>query len=165
MKYYAGIGSRNTPIDVMNAMTKTAKWLEKFNYVLRSGGAKGADTAFEQGITNPNMKQIFYQNDATEEARKIAKRYHPAWDRMSNFAKNLHGRNAFQILGRDLETPVDFVICWTPDGAETHKDRQYETGGTGTAISIANANGIRVYNFANENSINELRELFKDIKK
>lgn len=161
---YTGIGSRSTPYDILIIMTKIAQWLEKKGYILRSGGAKGADKAFENGVVNVNNKEIFYANDANNEARQIAKRYHPAWHRMSNYAKNLHGRNAFQILGNNLNDPVDFVICWTPDGAETHNERCYETGGTGTAISIANQNGIRVFNLANAGSIDELRTFLKSLK-
>ena len=162
MKRYAGIGSRSTPTDVLNIMTNIATWLREKGYVLRSGGAVGADTAFEQGCDD--LKEIYYAIDANITAMAIAKKYHPAWERCSDIAKKLHARNAFQILGASLNDPVDFVICWTPDGCETHEDRTSETGGTGTAISIANATGIPVYNLANQDSIQNLRELLKTIK-
>lgn len=161
MKFYAGIGSRSTPTDILNIFTKTAKWLDGRNYVLRSGGAKGADSAFEYGAIN---KQIFYANDATDRALEIASNFHPAWNKCSDYIKKLHGRNTFQILGRDLKTPVDFVICWTPDGCESHEDRSIKTGGTGTAISIASYYNIPVFNFANPDSIDRLREILKLIK-
>ena len=158
-KKYAGIGSRNTPVEVLNTMTNIATWLAKRNYILRSGGAKGADTAFEKGA---KLKEIFYANDADNASMIVAQNYHPAWNSCGSYAKKLHARNAFQILGKPLYLDsVDFVICWTPDGCETHATRTRETGGTGTAISIASDNDIRVYNLFNESSINELRELFK----
>jgi hypothetical protein len=161
-KYYAGIGSRNTPVEIQKLMTKIAIFLSKKGYTLRSGGAKGADTAFEKGA---EFKEIFYANDADNASMIVAQTYHPAWNSCSEYAKKLHARNAFQILGKPVFLkPVDFVICWTPDGCETHQTRKYETGGTGTAISIADANDIRVYNLANDSSVNELRELFKTLK-
>jgi len=161
-KKYAGIGSRNTPIEILHTMTNIATWLSNKHYTLRSGGAKGADTAFEQGAY---YKEIFYANDATKEAMIIAQNYHPAWNSCSPYAKQLHARNAFQILGKPLYLDsVDFVICWTPDGCETHATRTRETGGTGTDISIASDNDIRVYNLANDSSIQELRELFKKMR-
>lgn len=162
MKKYAGIGSRSTPTDIQIHMTNIATWLELRGYILRSGGAKGADTAFEKGCVN--NKEIYYAADANPEAEAIAKRYHKAWDQCGDYAKKLHARNAFQILGATLDDPVDFVICWTPDGCEHHKDRTIETGGTGTAISIASANNIPVFNLANTESVNSLRELLKIIK-
>jgi predicted Rossmann fold nucleotide-binding protein DprA/Smf involved in DNA uptake len=43
---YAGIGSRETPKEVLKSMTNYAKELSATGWVLRSGGADGADTAF-----------------------------------------------------------------------------------------------------------------------
>lgn len=161
--YYAGIGSRNTPLDIQHTMTNIATFLSQKGAILRSGGAKGADLAFEKGAGD--KKQIFYASDADEPSMMIAKTYHPAWNSCSDYAKKLHGRNAFQILGKPLYLlPVKFVICWTPDGCEHHDTRTIETGGTGTAISIASHNDISVYNLYNESSINALRDMFRLIK-
>ena len=150
MKYYTGVGARKTPIETLEIFTSLAAALSKRNFILRSGGAKGADSAFEKGA---EQKDIFYANDATEEAMEIAKRYHPAWDRMSSYAKKLHGRNAFQVLGRDLKTPANFLVCWTPDGCIDHPSRSIRTGGTGTAISIAWANRVEVFNLKREDHL------------
>lgn len=46
-------------------------------------------------------------------------------------------RNSYQILGPDLRTPADFVVCWTPDGSETEDQRTPLTGRTGQAIALA----------------------------
>ena len=51
MLYYAGIGSRETPDHVLETMASAAQYLGKEGFTLRSGGAKGADTAFDQGAT------------------------------------------------------------------------------------------------------------------
>ena len=162
MKAYTGIGSRTTPLEIQVTMTNIASWLEAKGYTLRSGGAKGADSAFEKCIKI--NKEIYYASDANELSMTIAAKYHPAWDKVGEYAKKLHARNAFQILGASLNDPVDFVICWTSCGCESHSTRTMATGGTGTAISIASMNGIRVYNLKNDKSINELRELLKTIK-
>lgn len=44
---YAGIGSRETPMEVLELMTKASTWLGSKGYTLQSGGAIGADMAFE----------------------------------------------------------------------------------------------------------------------
>lgn len=44
---YAGIGSRETPMEVLELMTKASAWLGAKGYALQSGGAIGADMAFE----------------------------------------------------------------------------------------------------------------------
>ena len=50
MKYYAGVGSRETPPDVLKTMLKIGRYLAVKGYTLRSGGAKGADTALRMGV-------------------------------------------------------------------------------------------------------------------
>lgn len=46
---YAGIGARTTPPDVLAAMERIAAGLATYGWTLRTGGARGADTAFEKG--------------------------------------------------------------------------------------------------------------------
>ena len=58
-KYFAGIGSRETPQDILKLMTKSAYRLEQLGYVLRSGGARGADKAFELGVMNLKNRRIY----------------------------------------------------------------------------------------------------------
>ena len=143
--FYTGVGSRKTPDEVLVLMHAIAIRMSHFGFALRSGGAEGADTAFERGAS---IKEIFYAKDCTPAAMNIAAQFHPAWHKCSEFAKKLHGRNAFQVLGRQLNDPSQYCICWTPDGATTHMERVYRTGGTGTAISIADAYGVPVVNLA-----------------
>lgn len=145
--YYAGIGSRETPINILNNMTQIAEYLANKNYILRSGGAAGADTAFEVGANHKAatsqfcdepIPEIFYATDCTEEAMKLSAKYHPAWHRCSDFAKKLHGRNAMILLGQNLDTPVKFVVCYTTDGLAS--------GGTGQALRIAQDLKIQIFN-------------------
>ena len=126
-----------------------AEDLETIGYILRSGGAKGADSAFESGVKDPAHKEIFYAKDANDITRAIAKEIHPVPERLSEYGLNLMARNTYQIFGRDLDSPVDFVLCWTKDGKEGFgKDRP--TGGTGQAVEMAARKGIPVINMDNE---------------
>ena len=52
--------------------------------------------------------------------------------------ERMHSRNCHQILGYDLQSPVDAVICWTPNGNIQ--------GGTRTALMIAMREGIPIFN-------------------
>jgi hypothetical protein len=146
---YAGVGARATPYRVCQRMTAIAVRLQARGYTLRSGGAVGADQAFEAGAGE--AKEIFRPEDATEEAMAIAASVHPAWDRCSPIAKRLHGRNAFQVLGRTLDDPSDFVVCWTADGTAI--------GGTATAIRIAELHGIPVFNLHDPAAIDRLAQI------
>lgn len=157
---YAGIGSRETPEDICLLMTNIAKRLEQTGLILRSGGADGADKAFAEGVTEHANKQIFlpwvgfnnalgtYLGSSMEEAEKIAKKFHPRWHKCSQGAKKLLTRNTFQILGADLKSPSDLVICWTKDGKNS--------GGTGQALRIADHYKIPVFNLHNPDNIKKI---------
>lgn len=136
MRFYAGIGSRETPVNILSDMHAIAIKLSERGWILRSGGARGADSAFERGASNNCC--IFTANDATQESIDYTAQFHPAWNKCSGYAKLLHARNAMIILGEHLDDPVKFVICWTPDGKDS--------GGTGQAIRIARHNKIPIYN-------------------
>jgi alkylated DNA repair dioxygenase AlkB len=157
---YAGIGSRETPKEVMDQMTELAKELESRGYTLRSGGAQGADTAFEKGVTS--KKEIFPgAQKSGEREMKIAREIHPnpnALDNSKNpqFVWNLMARNTNQVFGKNLDTPVDFVIAWTQDGLTDYTKRTVKSGGTGQAIDMASRKGIPVINLANSNWRQEL---------
>jgi hypothetical protein len=157
---YAGIGSRETPKEVMDQMTELAKELESRGYTLRSGGAQGADTAFERGATS--KKEIFPGGQkAGEREMKIAREIHPnpqALDNSKNpaFVWNLMARNTNQVFGKNLDTPVDFVIAYTQDGLIDYTKRSIKSGGTGQAIDMASRKGIPVINLANPNWRQEL---------
>lgn len=147
---YAGIGARETPEPILKAMRSIARYLAKQGCSLRSGGARGADTAFEQGCDLANgKKQIFLpykyfnRNDSsffavTKEARLVAKKYHPGWEYLSDRGRDYMGRNAFQVLGLSLLTPANFIVCWTPNGQVV--------GGTGQALRMAKDFHIPIFN-------------------
>ena len=83
---------------------------------------------------------------APPDARKIAARYHPAWNRLSEGARKLHTRNVGQVLGADGQSPASFLVCWTPDGCASPEEISEATGGTGQALRIAADWGVPVFN-------------------
>jgi predicted NAD-dependent protein-ADP-ribosyltransferase YbiA (DUF1768 family) len=161
---YAGIGSRDTPPTELARMEAVGAILQRQGWTLRSGGAEGADSAFEHGADRAARedgtmarKEIYipwngFQKRSDQEpgvilasalpkareAMEMAKRYHPAWERLSQGARLLQSRNGHQILGRDLDDPSGVVICWTEGGAIK--------GGTGQALRIAQGLGIPLLN-------------------
>ena len=88
---------------------------------------------------------------------------HENWNALINNPsqmKNLqfHTRNVFQVLGEDLNNPSKMLVCWTPDGAKETKDTSYITGGTRTAIRLANVYGVPVYNLKNEDDLKKITD-------
>jgi len=168
MKYYCGIGSRRTLTPILQQMFKLGYYFSTGDWCLRSGAAKGADRAFEDGCNYGNGKKDiclpwkgFSEHSSknyviSESALKIAEQIHPLWHKLTHSVQSLHARNVHQILGVDLNTPVSLVVCWTPDGCENKKQRSIETGGTATAIVCASDRGIPVYNLFNKNRFEKL---------
>lgn len=165
-KTYAGIGSRQTPSNILMLMEDIGKLLAKCGYTLNSGGSNGADLAFEIGCDRVNgSKKIFLPwagfngvdspyNKVTLKAREIAGKYYKNYPYLPNTSQLLIARNSYQVLGEDLDSPVDFVICYTPEGKLK--------GGTSQAIRIAKDFEIPVFNFGNyEDDLEVAKEEFK----
>lgn len=166
--YWTGVGSRETPEPVGRVMTKIASFLEGEGYCLRSGGAPGADTFFERGVQLHKNIYLARKGDfgnpsnlygVTEEALEMAKTIHPNWDApgmraKNNWGRELHARNCYQVLGRGLNNPSKFLLCWTEGGKAV--------GGTRTAIKLAERYDVPILNFGscNEKNYMEAFELF-----
>lgn len=150
-KFYTGVGSRSTPPHILEIMTNLARKLALEGWILRSGGAQGADSAFEYGATLVNgPKEIYRTSDANKAALEMASTIHPAWHRCSDYVRKLHARNCFQVLGRDLRTPSSFLVCWTLGGADI--------GGTRTAIVLARNHNIEVINLGFAEQLNRITQ-------
>lgn len=171
--FYTGIGSRETPGQSLVQMFVLAMLLEVEGFTLRSGGAAGADASFYGGATlhgrlRQDQAHIYFpwphftdkvpahMTRASIAAYKLASTVHPKWESLKDGAKALHARNCHQVLGDDLTTPSAFVVCWTPDGCESERERTKETGGTATAIVLADRHGIPVFNIQREGRLKEL---------
>lgn len=96
---------------------------------------------------------IIRNKDLIAETERIASEVHPAWDKCNEWARGMHSRNCHQILGYDLQSPVDAVICWTPDGNVV--------GGTATAIRIALKYNIPVFNLGTKDKESVLQSIKK----
>ena len=163
MIYYTGIGSRNTPEEILKVFESIGQYLTTKDFVLRSGAADGADSAFEQGCNHVNGKKEIYLpwkgfNCSTSdlvvtnpEAFEIAKHYHPYWENLKDGAKKLQARNSHQVLGLDLHTPSDFIICYTPNGQGS--------GGTGQALRIAKDYHIPIFDAGQYDNIDTFKQI------
>ena len=152
---YAGVGSRDTPNDVQAWMERIAEQLARDGMVLRSGGARGADTAFETGCDRAGGRKEIYLPESPDKRSKReangvdvfggaqpwaepeAKRHHPAWHRLYGYGKKAMIRNVHQIVGWTWEGPWSVVvIAWTPGGNGK--------GGTGQAYRMAKHEDYRI---------------------
>ena len=73
-----------------------------------------------------------------ESAFESAKEKLSGWDKLTDSTHRKYARNAMELLGDNLNTPADVVVCWTKDGKPT--------GITAQALNLAKANNIPVIN-------------------
>ena len=162
MKYYAGIGSRAAPKEILELCFNVGLILAKYGYILRSGHADGCDIAFEDGCDAVNgEKQIFlpwknfngsssyfyFKNSLIpEKIKQITMENYLKWYNVTTPVKLLHARNTQQILGVDLNEPVDFVVGYT-------NRPPFVIGGTRYGMYLAEKNHIPIYNFFDENDL------------
>lgn len=165
MKFYAGIGSRKTPLELKDTIYELAQLLHNKNYILRSGGADGADLYFQDGSGDLNEIYIPWKGfngstselyECSDEAMEVAKKYHPNWGRLSQAARKLMARNCYQVLGVDLKTPVEFIVCWTANVGIM--------GGTGQALRIAKDYGIPVYNLQKPEALQQVKNHVNQVR-
>lgn len=174
MPTYAGIGSRRTPEHILTVMGALGVVLGLQGWTLRTGGAPGADQAFQGGAARANgpielflpwgtfeedalapilTAETWIWRDPSPVALEMASKHHPAWPRLKQGAQKLMARNCHQILGGELNSRVDLVVCYTPDGSLNGQGP--DTGGTGMALRVAWAHGKPlVINLAIENHLN-----------
>jgi len=172
---YTGVGSRLTPDHVLERMREIGAAFARAGATLRSGGAGGADEAFEFGARyGGGLSELYLPwlgyNDCTSgivrsaiDAEALARSVHPAWERLGPAAKRLHTRNVHVVLGLDLKSPSSFLICWTLDGCEGKATRTSRTGGTATAILIAERFRVPVFNLAVTTAEQRLAKLVSEI--
>lgn len=183
---YAGIGSRKTPAEVLEEMQKIAEKLESSGYKLQTGYKKrkgsiveeeGADKAFSSGVKKPANKELFGPDMVNDTAMRVAYEIHSDLGDMANYTykkwvdevgeakareyaegtKNLQARNTFQVFGRNLDTPVDFVLFY----AEEKEGDLRPKGGTGQAVEMARRKGIPTINMKNSNWRKELDKVLE----
>ena len=70
-------------------------------------------------------------------------------------SKKFMTRNVYQVIGKDLESPSKFVVCWTPKGEIV--------GGTAQAMKLAQKLDIPIFNLYNANTKNELIDFVSGI--
>ena len=176
---YTGVGSRELLQKASGLVRDVGNTLTEQGYILVTGDAtRGCDDVFWEHSVAPNRRRYgphgkaAYMDEVSvvspgcdhyDKAFHIAGLSHPAWRWLPDWMKELHTRNVFQVLGEFVNDPTEFLVCWTPDGAETAKDSSKKTGGTGTAIRIADMFGVPVFNLQRPGTIDRL-EKFLNLK-
>ena len=169
-KFFTGVGSRETPKEILDLMREYSKVMALLGWPFRSGGADGADAAFYDGWCDASEEaeipcgEIYLPWDGfndfmpsdpccilvtdkriIQKAQEILQTVHPAYNKLTRGPLALHTRNVYQVLGADLKTPSKGLIAY----AKLDKHGE-PTGGTRTAIKIAEKYGVKVRNLVKD---------------
>lgn len=154
--------------------------MESFGYfmavrgwLLRTGGAPGADQAFERGCDEAGGDKLLCLPWDGFERRHgfVPERHSEPWELALSIlcracrtgpsfwattrrpsVEKLIVRNVFQVLGTDLRQPSRFVVCWTRGGRRI--------GGTSYGIQVAEYYSIPVINLGRPDWRRALHEVF-----
>lgn len=162
-KHFTGVGSRQTPVKVLHLMVRLGRTATDLGYKLRSGDAPGSDRAFYYGAKlSKNYKEClpeiyivedgfrgrrtdgeeFYDVSSfsnKDKARELAKETRGNFHGLKELGIELHTRNTYQVLGKDLDNVSDIIFSYCK------LDRNNKpTGGTATAIKLANKVGVPI---------------------
>lgn len=176
MKYYTGIGSRQTPRDIIILMENIAYKLAQKNYILRSGCAGGADSAFETGVKRwdadtsdgwnaPTMAQLYIPWTSFVEVDPYYKDWYKVLDRMTKkveayqLASETHpawdkcSKGAKALHARNtfqiLGPNLNDPSSFLICWAEVDK-RGNIKGGTATAWNLAKKHSVPCFNLYND---------------
>lgn len=185
MKTFTGVGSRDITTQEVRNIKQLSLHLGLLGYTLRSGKANGADNAFQSGLLlvekemgvsahseiyipwpsfNKDVRNLDSRWDIsledltnTTQAEEIVSRIHPAWEKLSQGARKLHTRNVYQVLGRDLESPSDFLVCCSDPVRGGVK------GGTNTAYQVALQHDVPVFNLREKGDLQRIVEFVRSL--
>lgn len=172
INYWTGIGSRDiTQEEYQWAVLVGEQLTRRYGMILRSGGAGGADTAFQHGVCNVDFRRceiwipwegflpeqvhpdfggceyivagLKRTNDAewfyTEHTNIM-----PWFSNMKASNKLLHGRNYYQVVGKE-KAPKSSVCIFIAD----ENSNGDISGGTRSAVLVARHYKIPTYNLRN----------------
>lgn len=154
--HYAGIGSRKLPQQYYGLFESLGYYLAILGWTLHSGHADGSDISFENGCNQAKGNKEIYlpwyrfngsnSNLIVKDPRAfdIAEEFHPTFNDLNSAVQKLMARNSHQVLGKDLNTPVKFILCYTPP-----------KGGTTQALRIAKHYNIPIFNLYDYKNIND----------
>lgn len=174
--WLTGIGSRETPKDVLEIMRLWAAVTYSMGFGWRSGGADGADEAFEKGVIthphfDPSRLEVYLPWNGFEPIKGGPRKFHdptkgyidsrhlPAYPEAQDQVTYIHPlgdglrakRGAFALHSRNMFQPLGRDLHDPSKRlycyAQPEKDGIHVKGGTRTAHRLAQVHQIPCINF------------------
>lgn len=165
-RYYTVLPGRVIPIDMLERMREIGMLLATRGYTIRSSETDKIERAFSEGVDSVNgYKDIWmpksilkHGNTNTIQQRHIdvVKSVHPSYSLLNIELKTTFSRVAGQILGTDVSSRVDFIVCYSRIDLKKSIHVNYGSGVVEVAAAIASTYKIPLYNLFVEKDIEKL---------
>ena len=182
-KVYTGVGSRETPATILAFITKLAEQLAKQSWILRSGGATGADSAFETGSDEAGGRKEIYlpwkgfngnsssrflnlpqsgttmhiQDPSAKRAVELAVQFHPLKNQL--LAPTHKMRTILKLMARNSQQVLGETVSEENKSAFVicWTPKGELKGGTRQAILLAQHFHIPVFNLGNPQILEQVQ--------
>lgn len=114
MKFYTGVGSRETPEDMQELIRQLAYKLANTGWCLRSGAADGADKAFEAGWWKARMDHV--KVDPIQ-SQAMAAEIYIAWSGFNGHTATSYAGNVYMPSGAIAQEAEEIVSKIHPNWA------------------------------------------------
>ncbi len=150
---------RDFPSDAKDTIYKLATKLLNKGNVIR---INGDDQEFVNRLTRISSEKVeiyipwkpfngfeskHYYNTLT--AKHLAQKHFAGWDKVPDAVKSLMARNIRMIFGDKNNSPMAYLLTWSPDGAVKAGEVNKETGRASFIIKTAATYGFRIANITN----------------
>jgi hypothetical protein len=171
--YYTGIGLDLPNDELLPRITNAANMARNEGFILRTNLSDGAWAPFWFGSGYGKFMDRIRIKEATVLSLNIAKSYiaqinRNKWDYFDQHQKNLHALSIMLLFGPQCNHPSKFLLCWTPNGAESAAHCTGSNGVTsyvGFMIQVARVNKIPVINLQRKEWETKLKKVFEKIEK
>lgn len=166
---YAITGNEDISEAGNQALIEIRNILDTQGYTVRTSGMKGPQKLFLEA-KNKELILPWREFDGleskftftTEEAKFLAQKTHPAWDKLpSDAVKTIVTSVVRCLCGQNLKSPAQFMITWSADGCEDPSASTRDTGRIQHALAVAYESRIPIFNFARSDAKERLFRQFR----
>jgi len=163
---YAVTGNKDIAGEWLEWAKTMAPELDRRGFTLRTGGGgQPLEEAFESAAEHKEIHlpwKDFNQKESNytrthKDAEALIRRAQPNYESLKPAVQAILNRNAAVVFGKDLRSPIRFMITYTDDGVEMGKDRTSQTGFAGLPIVLAGWLHIPVFNLKNADAAARLQ--------
>lgn len=166
---FAVTSNRDVPDSIKNRAIELTRTLVNKGHTARVGVLDGLEAMVNSAVTQNTECHIPFRgfaqseskfNFSTPECLAIARHFATGFDQLKPAIQSFMGKNVRLILGNKNQSLIQFLVCYTEDGAESTKEVTSRTGICGHAIKVADYYNIPVFNLKHPDCESRIMTMF-----